>query len=253
MADVQDQGLVSLEDGGWQVADGEPDVRGWTVVSANHQKIGEVEDLLADPHAQKVRYLTVEVDDSVAGSSDRTMRIPIERARLLEGERTVVLDTGATNMRNFASAPAQPLRDDQIKLTRSAEELRIGKRRAQAGEVEVRKRVETERVSEPVTLRHEEVDVQRRPVSRDAASRDVEITAQEIRVPLTREEAVIEKRPVVEEELVISKRAVEEEETVQTDLRKERIDVERHDDVRGHDSTGRNRPGTNSIDRDRER
>ena len=76
-----------MEDGGWQVADGEPDVVDGPFVSANHQKIGEVEDLLADPNAQKVRYLTVEVDDSVAGSSDRTMRIPIERARLLEGER----------------------------------------------------------------------------------------------------------------------------------------------------------------------
>jgi uncharacterized protein (TIGR02271 family) len=253
MADVNEEGLVSLDDGGWQVAEGEPDVRGWTVVAANQQKIGEVDDLLADPNAMKVRYLTVELDDHAAGSqSDRTMRIPIERARLLEEERTVVLDTDATNMRNFASAPAHPLRDDQVKMTRSAEELRIGKRQVQAGEVEVKKRVETERVSQPVTLRHEEVDVQRRPVSRESAARDVEMTAQEIRVPITREEAVIEKRPVVEEELVISKRSVEEPENVETDVRRERIDVERPGDVRGQDTTSRESIDHRS-DRDRDR
>ena len=104
MADVNEQGLVSLDDGSWEVAEGEQDVRGWTVVSADHRKIGEVDDLLADPVAMKVRYLTVEVDADVRGSqSDRTVRVPIERARIHEAERTVVLDTDVANMRNFSS------------------------------------------------------------------------------------------------------------------------------------------------------
>ena len=241
MADVNEQGLVSLDDGGWEVAEGEQDVRGWTVVTADQRKIGEVDDLLADPVAMKVRYLTVEVDAAARGSqSDRTIRVPIERARLHEAERQVVLDTDAANMRNFASTPAQPLREDQLKMTRSAEELRIGKRQVEAGNVEVQRRVETERVHEPVTLRREEVEVHRRPVTGDT-SRDVQITAQEVRVPVTREEAVVDKRPIVEEELVISKHPVEEQETVETDIRKERIDVERHGDVRGHDRTDRDR------------
>ena len=251
MADVNEQGLVSLDDGGWEVAEGEQDVRGWTVVSADHRKIGEVDDLLADPVAMKVRYLTVEVDDDARGSqSDRTVRVPIERARLDEGERTVVLDTDVANMRNFASTSAQPLRDDQVRMTRSAEELRIGKRQVEAGNVEVKKRVETERVREPVTLRREEVEVSRRPVTGDA-SRDVQITAQEVRVPITREEAVVDKRPVVEEELVISKHPVEEQETVETDIRKERIDVERHGDVRGHDRSDPDRIERDRIERER--
>ena len=49
-------------------------------------------------------------------------------------------------------------------MTRSAEELRVGKRQVLAGEVEVKKRMETEHVRETVTLRSEDVDVQRRPV-----------------------------------------------------------------------------------------
>lgn len=38
MADPKDQGLVSLDEGGWQVAEGEPDVRGWDVVTADQRR-----------------------------------------------------------------------------------------------------------------------------------------------------------------------------------------------------------------------
>jgi uncharacterized protein (TIGR02271 family) len=242
MADVKDEGLVSLDEGGWAVAEGEPDVRGWDVFTADQRKIGEVDDLLADPAAMKVRYLTIDLDDDVITSSaEHNVRIPISRARVLESERKVVLDMTGANLADFAQAPAQPWREDQMKMTRSAEELRIGKRQVKTGEVEVKKRVETERVKEPVTLRHEEVEIERRPVTGRAASGDVEISAHEIRVPVVEEEAVVEKRPVVKEEVVISKRPIEERETVEADVRTERIDVERHGDVRGHDRDEPNR------------
>jgi hypothetical protein len=47
---------VSLDAGGWEVADGEPDV-GWDVITVDLRNIGEVGDLLADPTVMKVRYL----------------------------------------------------------------------------------------------------------------------------------------------------------------------------------------------------
>jgi hypothetical protein len=56
MADLKEQELVSLDAGGWEVAEGEPDVRGWNVVTADQRKIGEVDDLLADP-TDESRYL----------------------------------------------------------------------------------------------------------------------------------------------------------------------------------------------------
>jgi uncharacterized protein (TIGR02271 family) len=121
------------------------------------------------------------------------------------------------------------------------EELRIGKKQVKAGEVEVKKRVEREHISEPVTLRQEEVDIERRAVTGSAAARDAQLSGQEIRVPVTKEEAVVEKRPVVKEEIVISKHPVEERETVEGDVRKERIDVERHGDVRAREGNERGR------------
>jgi uncharacterized protein (TIGR02271 family) len=233
MADLKDQGLVSLDDGGWQVAEGEPDVRGWDVVTADQQRIGEVDDLLADPTAMKVRYLTIDLDkDMAASSSEETVRVPISRARVNESERKVILDIASANLADFATAQAQPWRDDEVRLTRSAEELRVGKRQQHAGEVAVKKSVDTEHVTEQVTLRHEEVEIERRPVTGSATSGDVQISANEIRIPVTEEEAVVEKRPVVKEEIVISKHPVEERETVEADLRTERIDIERQGDVR---------------------
>ena len=77
MADVKDQGLVSLEDDDWAVAEGEPDVRGWRVVTADDKKMGEVKDLLADPTATSVRYITVDLDSEVAtAQGENTIRIP---------------------------------------------------------------------------------------------------------------------------------------------------------------------------------
>jgi uncharacterized protein (TIGR02271 family) len=47
----------------------------------------------------------------------------------------------------------------------------------------------------------------------------------EIRVPLMREEAVVEKRPVVKEEIVIGKKVVEEQQTVEAEVRREEFDI----------------------------
>lgn len=119
-------------------------------------------------------------------------------------------------------------RSDQARVvTRSEEELEVGKRKVQAGEVDIHKHVETEHVSQPVSLRHEEVTIERRPVSGDRAAADIG-SADEIRVPITREEAVIEKRPVVKEELVVKKRMVADTKNVEADLRREKIDVDRN-------------------------
>ena len=93
------------------------------------------------------------------------------------------------------------------------------------GEARVGKHVETERVSEPVTRRREEVVIERRPVEAGARA-DASMSADEVRIPLTEEELVVEKRPVVKEELVVGKRVVEERDVVETELRREEFDVD---------------------------
>ena len=132
---------------------------------------------------------------------------------------------------------AQGLTEEEAKrLVLSEEELAVGKREVRAGEVEVSKHVETERVQENVTLRHDEVEVERRPVTDGYAAAGATIgEGEEIRIPLHAEEAVVEKRVVPTEEIVVRKREVAENEVVEADLRKERAEVHREGTVRDGD------------------
>ena len=137
-------------------------------------------------------------------------------------------------------------RGQERRLTLSEEQLSVGKRQVQAGEVGLRKSVETEHVRETVDLSREEVTIDRRPLSADTAT-DATIQAGEIRVPVMEEQVVIEKRMVPTEEIVIRKRMVQENETVEADLRRERLEVTDSTTTR-HAGSG---TGTTSGARDR--
>src|SRR5688572_15040141 len=266
--------LSELDD--FKVADGDPDIRGWDVTTERGDRVGEVDDLIVDTGAMKVRYIAVDLDDRVAGS-DRTVLVPIGAAQLDdEQDRVLVVgispDQFATlpeyrreafdkdyetallsnydrdrdvNAEAVGSELTRRERDElyasryfddsnfygerrgprEARVTRSEEELDVSKRQVRAGDVEIRKTVETERVREPVTRMREEVTIDRRPVEGQHAG-DVEIGDDEIRVPVVEEEVVVEKRPVVKEEIVVKKRAVADERTVEADVRRERIDVD---------------------------
>src|SRR5215212_11142307 len=129
--------------------------------------------------------------------------------------------------------------EDELRVQRTEEELRAGTREREAGAINVRKRVRTDREQISVPTRHEEVSVERVPVEGREAS-GAEIGEDEIVMPVTEEEVVVEKRPVVKEEIRVRKDVVEE------DVRKEEVDVEDATTTRGRsrdaglgDETGR--------------
>ena len=123
-------------------------------------------------------------------------------------------------------------REDELRVQRTEEELAVGTREREAGEVRVRKNVRTDRESIEVPTRHEEVSVERVPLSGEAAT-EAEIGEDEVSVPVTEEEVVVEKRPVVKEEVRIKKDVVEDTEVVEEDVRREEIDVEDDTERRG--------------------
>ena len=121
---------------------------------------------------------------------------------------------------------ASDVRDeDELRVQRTEEELAAGTTEREAGSVQVRKRVRTDRESIEVPTRHEEVSVERVPVSEGEAS-EAEIGEDEVRVPLTEEEVVVEKRPVAKEEIRVRKDVVEDTEVVEEDVRREEVDVD---------------------------
>jgi uncharacterized protein (TIGR02271 family) len=122
--------------------------------------------------------------------------------------------------------------EDELRVQRTEEELKAGTREREAGALNVRKRVRTEREQVNVPTRHEEVSVERVPVEGREAS-EVEIGEDEVVMPVTEEEVVTEKRPVVKEEIRVRKDAVQDEEVVEEDVRKEEVDVEDATTTRG--------------------
>jgi len=153
-------------------------------------------------------------------------------------------------VRDRARAGFERGRDQR--LTLAEEQLDVGKRQVNAGEAAIRKTVETEHVTKAVPVAHEEVTVERRPLSGDAAAaRDVDIGEDEIRVPLSAEEVVVGKRAVPTEELVIKKRVVTEEKKVEADLRKERVDDSQLRNARATAATADTAEGAAAYEADR--
>lgn len=220
----------------YTIEKGDADPRGWSVVGTNGHPVGTVVDLLVDTGAMKVRQLLVEATGTGQVSDEDTLlTLDVADVDLREGAREVFArNPGVAFDRTSQSyAPSYGNRTaageagdvDETRITRTEEELRIGTREVSRGEVRVGKHVETERVSQPVTTRREEVVIERRPVEAGARG-DATISDDEIRIPLTEEEVVVEKRPVVKEELVIGKRVVEEREVVEADVRREQFDID---------------------------
>jgi hypothetical protein len=93
--DEHETGLAPIDDTDFKVADGDPDPRGWDVISADGREIGEIDDLIVDTAAHKVRYLVCELDEDELGLADEQdlhILIPAGRARLSPDDKKLMLD-----------------------------------------------------------------------------------------------------------------------------------------------------------------
>lgn len=112
------------------------------------------------------------------------------------------------------------------------EELRARKQTVQAGEVRVGKEVVTESRSIDVPVSHDEVVIERHPVTaRTASDTPIGQQTQDIRVPLNREEVTLEKQAYVREEVEVGKRSVTETEHLSGTVRREEARIENTGDV----------------------
>ena len=121
-------------------------------------------------------------------------------------------------------------RKGEASVTRSEEELEVGKREVEAGQLRLRKWVETEPAHVDVDLERETARVTREPV--DEPVSDAEIGEEEVEVPLRAEKAVTQKRTVAKEQIGLEKDVETERETVGDEVRKERVEVEGNDKER---------------------
>ena len=125
-----------------------------------------------------------------------------------------------------------PSTDDA--MTRSEERLNVGVQRVETGRVRLVKHVVTEQQTVTVPLEHDEVRVEREPITdanRGAATSGPELSDEEHEVVLTEERPVIEKETVPVERVRLTKEAEVDQQQVTENVRSERIDTERVNDT----------------------
>jgi uncharacterized protein (TIGR02271 family) len=119
-------------------------------------------------------------------------------------------------------------------MTRSEERLNVGKETVQAGRARLRKHVVTENVTQTVPVSHEEVRVEREPITdanRDEALAGESISEEQHEVTLRAERPVVEKEAVPVERVRLATDTVTEDAQVNESVRKERIDDAEVDDA----------------------
>ncbi len=109
------------------------------------------------------------------------------------------------------------------------EELQVGKREVETGGIRVRSRVVEQEVSEDVTLRQENVHVERTAVNRAATEGD--LREENIEVREHAEVPVVAKEARVVEEISLSKEVTERDETINDTVRKTEVDIDQDNDT----------------------
>jgi uncharacterized protein (TIGR02271 family) len=120
-----------------------------------------------------------------------------------------------------------PTTDDA--MTRSEEELRVGTESRERGRARLRKHVTTEQQTVTVPVQREEVRVEREPITDanlDAATSGPAISEEEHEVTLREEEVVVDKRAVPKERVRLDTETVTDERQISEEVRKEHIEVD---------------------------
>ncbi len=121
-------------------------------------------------------------------------------------------------------------------MTRSEEQLRVGTETREAGTARLRKHIVTENVSTTVPVSHEEVTLEREPITeanRGDAMAGGDLTEEEHEVALRAERAVVEKDVVPVERVRLGTETHTEQQQVDETVRKEVIDTDGVEGRRG--------------------
>jgi uncharacterized protein (TIGR02271 family) len=233
------------------------DVRGESVWSNDDQEIGRVEEIFVDEETGQPEWIgigtgffgtkrvlvpaqTAEVNENgvyVPYAKDHVKDAPDidsdEISQSTEAELAGYYGLEYSEARSDSGlpegsapsggAPTDTVSDD-ASITRSEEELAVGKRQVETGKARLRKWVETEPVELDVELQRETAQVHREPVNEVVTG--AELGEQEIEVPLHAEEAVVQKETVAKERISVDRDVETTHERVSDEVRKEQVEIE---------------------------
>ncbi|GAA4704425.1 conserved domain-containing protein [Promicromonospora umidemergens] len=227
---------------------------GGTVVGSDGHKIGKVGTVYLDDTSGRPEWVTAKT--GLFGRSETF--IPLAQGNVRDQEIQVPYDQETVKGAPRLDDPEGHLTQDQEKelyryyglessaqagtvghdvsgpntdeaMTRSEEQLRVGTHRVESGKARLRKYVVTEDVTQTVPVSHEEVRVEREPVTdanRGRAMAGGDITEEEHEVTLHAERPTVDKETVPVERVRMDTDTVTEDAEISEQLRKEQIQAE---------------------------
>jgi uncharacterized protein (TIGR02271 family) len=227
-------------------------MRGAPVVSNDGEQIGEVEEIFLDNETGKPEWVSL----STGMLGTKHALVPLEGAEVQKNAISVpyaagqVKDSPKVDAAEISQEQEQEIyahyglaygesrsdsglpeggaptssTTDEAEFVRSEEELSVGKQQVHAGTARLRKWVETEPVSADVELQREAARVTREPINEPVSG--AEIGDQEVEVPLSAEQATVQKQTVAKERIGVEKDVETETQTISDDVRRERVEID---------------------------
>jgi uncharacterized protein (TIGR02271 family) len=241
------------------------DVKNWQgqdVMGPDGEKIGSIEDIYLDRSSGEPEWAAVKtglfgsslsfVPIEGAGTGDGGVRVAYDKAKVkdapnveADGELSPEEEQRLYTYygRGYDDWDGQTDRTETVgrdtsgggtddAMTRSEEELRVGKTQREVGKARLKKHIVTENVTTTVPVQREEVRIEREPIT-DANVGDAldgpDLSEEEHEVTLHQEEVVVDKDVVAKERVRLDKDTVVENREVSEEVRKEVIDADTGD------------------------
>jgi uncharacterized protein (TIGR02271 family) len=174
-------------------------------------------------NSQNGAVVTVNAGDRVGEAESILLRYNADLGDDAENYNYSETETGTSQQPN--QGRAQDLEGEQNNIQLLGEVLRVHKDRVSRGEVRIRKEVITETQTVQVPVTREELVIERRPVDQ-ASPATGSIGESEIRIPLSEERASVDTSTVVREEVAVGKKPVQEVRDLTGEVRREELVVE---------------------------
>jgi len=96
--------LIPLHESGYEIVDGETDIRNWSVVASENQLVGRVSELLFDEISHRVIYMVVDINGKPLNLISRSVIVPMGLAEIDRKENLVIVP--ALTVGHLASLPS---------------------------------------------------------------------------------------------------------------------------------------------------
>jgi uncharacterized protein (TIGR02271 family) len=225
----------------YDVVNDNQDCIGWSVADQSGHEFGKVTEMLVNTETEMVDSIIIDgrkriqASDIALHNGRVVVRGVLHQEEYGQAQNTTAETTETSQ--NYAamqsaagarhvSGVTRAANDNEVVLPVIEEQLRLGKRTVEKGGAQVRTSVAEVPVEESVTLREENVTVERRPVDRAVENAPGAFKEGTIEITTQAEVPVVSKEAHVVEEVVVGKNVTEHQETIRDTVRRTEVDID---------------------------